>query len=812
MNYPLRARYGAKDNRHDLLDWQGQPAELPPELFGLTDKPPGHLKPSDNWWPSVGCGTVGNWWALWWTVPDEAAKRGGMVRSEVALWPVAEIGKVDDLRPVLTALSGAPNIPTALPEILQAIAETLISSESNYPIVLPAIYDWPSLLADLWMRLWPQARQNFSARMAVVPPQGGESISPPLLFCIPSQRLSEWSTHPVIRPELTSDNRAATWLMGKDDTTFQEILELCGYPENLKGLGKIARAAKHLDELRSDSRRDNALTLLRTLETLMPNPDAGIGLKSEALRALKQDFQFASLQFVLSLRNLNLGFLPSNIDLDEELDAWLNDHVFALPHKEGEKLLSGLANNQAESWWQTSVRNTLSRNFTAPAQQWARLAFHWLTQSDCSEILKTLLPVGNAVEDRLLNITTDVTLTSTELQQLQKETQDREWPRLHAWAVMRAFLPAEAFRLQRQFPKNAYLGLHYLVEHLPGQDVIDEVIARGDSQLITLIAQRTKQEPALLNTLDVSNEVWLSLWAKHIAAGGVHWPPNADHKILGSKLLEVILSEKTELSGLIKPLANDLAEIAFQHPERANLWEILKPDSRAALLPVVADRWILTCETKQTINPPESQLAQEVSKKLHSSRCSVKVFVLLIPTNAILTEQDLIGCFANSNETDWDMSLADTIGKYINVRKWESAAETLYRMFDSRKTSELQFALDICKDQLSILKKCLFNITRKLQTSGAIRDGNNLVLAIADLGANLAPDRLDYLWERAGGNRKDLKAEGAHSSRWLEAVKMAENGKIKKGACAIVEELKKEYPNHSDLIKLSSICFQRLEK
>lgn len=110
MNRPLLARYGAQDNRHALLDWEGHPAEPPADLLGLTDKPPGSYAPGDRWWPSVGCGPVEGWWALWWTQPDEQARRGGMVRSEVALWRLDEVGAVDDLRPVMESLGGQGSI------------------------------------------------------------------------------------------------------------------------------------------------------------------------------------------------------------------------------------------------------------------------------------------------------------------------------------------------------------------------------------------------------------------------------------------------------------------------------------------------------------------------------------------------------------------------------------------------------------------------------------------------------------------------------------------------------------------------------
>jgi len=183
---PFRASYGVKNNSHALLHTNCTESQLPYELLGLTDKPPGTGTLGECWWPSVGCGPIGEWWTLWWTLPDENAERGGMVRSEVMLWPLNEIGLVNDLRPAMKELSGLdisePNV-----KVLHCIAEELISGKHE-PVVLQDLENWPGYITALWSQLWPSARQNLSMRVVLSPPQGGESISPPWMYCIPQSR------------------------------------------------------------------------------------------------------------------------------------------------------------------------------------------------------------------------------------------------------------------------------------------------------------------------------------------------------------------------------------------------------------------------------------------------------------------------------------------------------------------------------------------------------------------------------------------------------------------------------------------------
>lgn len=806
MSKPLRALYGAKDNKHDLLEWQGQPHSLPSDLLGFTDRPTGNYRPSDCWSPALGCGAVGDWWAMWWTVPDETVSRGGMVRSEVALWRLDEIGAVNDLRPILTLLSGRETIPATSPELLRAVAEALVSPEYRRPLVIPDLEVWAGIIADLWTRLWSEARSDFSARVAISPPQSGESVAPPLLFCVPSQRVLEWSDYPVIRNDSGAKpiSRAAAWLMGKNDTTFNEVLTACNsYPSNLKGLSAVARAADRLDKLREHSNPQNAIELLRTLAALAPEQNAATSLKIEALRELNRSFNDVKPEFVFLLKNLASASLPIEELPESSLTTWISSHASRLSLSDTQKLLDGLSENKAQAWWQQSVCKALSDKLAAPDKQWAESALNWLGLPNCAEILNAILPATEKVESSLLAVSAQVTLSETALQQLQAQTEMRNWSRLHAWAVMKAFSPSEAFRLQRQFSDSALTGLTYLVEHLSGNDVINEVISTPDNQLIQLVAQRTAKEPQLLQALDVSHAVWLELWVAHIVAGGDCWSPTANREVLGSNLLNIMLAEKKEPQGLIVPLAKDLANIVFNHSNRAELWAVLSSNSCEVLLPFVADVLIQNCNAGHTITSPEPKLAQEVLKQLRTTHSSIKVFVVL-SSSVSLTEQDLIRCISSSTRIDWQPAIASIIGKLVLNKRWDGAAEKIYDQFKKYKTPELRSAVEICQEQLSFMQRLNFYL-EKMGNNSSISPNMEIIKAVAECGAEFAPDELDDIWERAGGKRKDLNIGGSSTSRWQQAANLAQNGKLDGGLPALVSELKKSYPYNNTLIDLEQI-------
>lgn len=805
MIQPLRARYGAKDNSHGLLEWAGQTGSLPPELLGLTDKPPGYHAPGECWWPSLGCGMVGDSWALWWTVPDDTVSRAGMVRSEVALWRLDEIGTVPDLRPVLMSLSGLETIAATSPELLGAVAEALVSSESKQPPVVADLEAWAGIIADLWARLWPEARRGFSARVAVSSPQGGESVAPPLLYCVPTQRLPEWSGFPVVHVNsgVKPISRAALWLVGSDDATFNEILAACKpISGDLKKLGAVGRAADRLDKLRDSSEPQDAVDLLRTLAVLAANPDTATDLKAEALRVLNHGFTTAQPDLVFLLKNLNPIALPSDSLPEAALTTWVSHQAPRLSLHEAKQLLAGLEDNQAQAWWQQSVRQALSAGLANPDKHWAKSALNWLGLPDCAEIVNGIVPATEKVEAGLLAVAAGVSLSETALRQLQAQTVERKWSTLHAWVVMRAFSPQEAFRLQWKFSDPEFAGLGYLVEHLPGNAVIDEVLSTPDSQLLQLVAQRTAREPHLLQDLDVSHAAWRSLWAAHIAAGGDCWPPKAKPEILGVKLLDTLLAGEQDPPGIIVALAKDLADIAFNHPDRGQLWGVLSPGSCGALLPLVADALIGKCNVGLAIVNLEPQLTEEALKRFRATHPSIKVFVMLLSANVSLNEQDLIRCLSSSTRIDWQPIITATIGKNVSDRRWKKAAEKIYSLSES--IPELLPAVNACQELLTMWQR--FKLSLKTGNNSHVPNiTESLVQRVAELGADLAPDELGDIWERAGGKRKDLKTGSSPASQWQEAAKFAQQGKLKGGLHALVSELKDTCPYNSDLRELVEI-------
>ncbi len=801
MIRPVRARYGAHDNMHALLEWEENSVQPPAVLLGLTDKPPGAYAPGERWWPSVGCGPVETWWALWWTRPDEQARRGGMVRSEVLLWRLDEVGAVDSLLPALETLSGQESIPLPGSALLGGVAEALLETNTGPPVVTD-MDAWPGIIAALWAQLWPAARRAFSARVAISPPQGGESVTRPWLFGVPAQRVVQWRGHRLITlPPKLQLSRAARWLVGEMDQTFDEVRTACSpLPADLGSLVRVARAADRLEILRETQEPQQALNFLRTILTLAVGPKCAVALKRESQSILVRGLTEAPTTFVRSLANLSLAHLPEGKALENAVKDWISRKASELAAEESSQVLALLSPERAENWWRQAVHTGLASGIAHLDGRWALAALRWLALPHAAESLRTILPPAEEVEQRLLAVTSDAELNETELQQLRQQAVDRRWPRLHAWAAMQTSSPHEAFQAQLTFPGDSSAGLALLVERLPGKTVVQEAISLENAKLIELVALRTAREPELLRPLDAGNPRWRALWAAHVREGGTSWPPGVNRESLGRSLLDAVLAGD-EPEGLVASLAEGLAGIALDYPERSSIWATLSSTGRAALLHRVTEALVQRCEAGHAIPNVERPLAEAILSRARQACPSVRVFSTLINWDVALGEEEALKWMARFARTDWAL-VTDSVGRAILARKWVRAAKILYNHY--WKVPELRPAVNACQELLPTWERFKLSWHWPLGPSSSTID-TFLVNRVAELGASLAPDHLDYLWERAGGERKRLKTYGTPDFRWRDAATLSRNGSLPGGLVALVQELLVLYPHNHDLQELSAM-------
>lgn len=802
------ATYGAQDNSHRLLKCNDPQVNLPRELEGLTDRPPGDISPGDIWWPSVGCGPVGEWWCIWWTMPDLTATRAGMVRSEVALWRREHIGSVEDLSHALAEIAGGQTTRPVSQEHLLTVSEAILSTQGHAVIICNALEAWPQIIADVWRKLWPAARTDFSARLALNPPQSSEPNILPWIFGTPPCRAQQWQ-HPFVKIEMSSLHgtaqlsRAAKYLAGQQDLVLSEVL--IGIPpknSDLTYLKQAARVADNVERLNIADDFSDALALIRTLIVMAPTNAEGVKLKMVACTKLLTSLPSLSSEQVELLANIDLSAVPDSKILEDAFRSRLVEIVPVLSAEKSIPIFFKLQTGKAQIWWQTIIKSVIQRGLDSLDEIWACAAIRWLAIPEMEEIINNFVKNDKEIERSLVKIVNREKWSPAQLNQIRKQAKKRKWSVLHAWCLVSSKLSvADAFVKQQDLIGEAFPGFEYLIHNLPSDAVVKTIVAGEDADLCRLAAQLTVQKPTLLRLIDVSKASSRFLWATHIQLGGEAWPESLQPEIQGKKLLEVIISGEDSYN-LIEAVGNNLIQIILDHPRRKELWGNLSVNESNKLLPIVANQLISCIKSGQSISQPESALLNKIVELLRSGRPSIKEILALITWNVSVREQELIDWMYYFSRLDW-LENPTQIGQVILGNYWRNAAKKLNEI--KQRNPEATQALEVCKELLPIWDRFLQILSSLHSTEGSFSDYKPaLIDRVADIGSELAPDCLDEVWERAGGKRKDLESKGTNISRWQNATRLAANG----GKCSLedlIRVLREDYPKNVSLSELDQV-------
>jgi len=795
----IRAQYGVKNNSHALLSADVDSQQLPSELLGLTDNPPGS-RAGDAWWPSVGCGPVGDWWAIWWTVPDREVLRGGMVHSKVLLWPLDSALEEVDLFSALEDL-GDVVIPKLDKQNLLPLANALIDN-CNQPVVVVGVDDWPSFIASLWEKLWPEARRYFSARLAISPPQGGESISPPWVYCIPEGYKQQWrNSHVVlINDTKLNSNRAALWLVERQDMVFDEVLKSIDQkPSKLSDLSKVSRAVDRLSNMRHQKTAKLALEFLRTIIALAPQAEVASALKLESLEILSNGLKKEDSSFPLMLANIKEINLPTKSVPSAELSIWIENNLTQVDVDSALEYLRRIGRDKSEPWWNDAIISGIRKVLLRSDEVWAKPIILWLSSAAVSETLSKVLPSTEKIESGLVTAALKMDLDQSSSQLIKKEASKRHWSRLHAAMCMNTETQCcDVFEEHWAFKGDVNPGLTLLVENMQPTEVVSEAVQRDDPAFTSTVAKMTSMNPGALDELDVSQIGWRKLWIAHINNGGARWPDGVNRTNQIGMLLDLHLNDE-DVESLIVELSSDIAPEIIRHPRHGEIWEKLSSNSRILLLDSLVLSVAQQCTSGERVKRPNQEIVNSLIAYVDRHSVSTKVFARLLSWGCATSERMATSWLWKLETSDWIDSGRD-IGRMVLSKSWENAATEIYKL--SKRYRETAVAARECKSLLTWWARMQFGDG---DSASSIKE-EEFTRRLGELGAELAHDQLDEIWERAGGKTKDLKGgHGRPSDRWADAVNQADRGKIEGGINALLEELIREFPNNVDLNELKEM-------
>ena len=804
MIFPLCATYGFKNNSHDFLEWDGD--DKPPrELLGLTDKPAGHVIPKEQWWPAVSCRQVGEWWAIWSIIPDPEAPRAGMVKSKVFLWPINEISKVNNLEKYISILVGDEQKPLSTAD--QYFIDDLLNelTSSDQALIIDSISLVPHIINILWKNLWDEAKVNFSVRVSFTPPQAFNRANHPTFYCVPSSLTNQWFNQNVkiiVPQDGTELSRAARYLNDNNDATISELIKVCGQRSgNIKLLGRLARAADNIDIYRRDNDAGSIISALRSIIACAAQPSEASVLKSELLLPLKAHFANNSITIdqVLSLSNLSEDNVLGDRLPNKELSNWIYEH---LPLVIPDKLISifeRCSPKKSRGWWWESIEDGIKRLFnTTNADD---KLINWVLMDAFDSLAEKFIYKSKDADNRIFTLAKVKQLSPSELKKLETIARNRSFPQVYSLVIHQLYSEISVISKQIDSMNGWEKGLPHLVEHLASSTVLEAIELEELAFIIPLVAERCIEDASVIKKLDIDKKGAFTLWCLQLEEGGSFYPSLADKNSFNIKLYNNLTSELT--NNLLDRIITEMAEYLLTLSDRTDLWARFDITQRKKIADIFAGVLASSSNTRFKLVMKEVELIQSIKNHFNSnSNLSPQLLISCLSVPISTNEHEVLRWVFKVNSFDWSIYI-NKLGEITQLHQWRHLAKELYKEsygFLGNKTY-LKPAVDHCASLLGTWERT----TVSIKGGGLTTQNKECVInRVSALAAELAHDRLEYIWQKAGGNLGVLHSYGSSSERWHHAVRTAESGALVDGVKGLLNQLLEEYPNNPDLKELKT--------
>lgn len=805
MIFPLCAKYGFKNNSHDLLEWNGD--EQPPrELLGLTDKPAGHMAPMEQWWPALSCGKIGEWWAIWSIEPDPDAPRGGMVKSKVFLWPISEISKVDDLAEYISTL--VVRELESLSEKDQHCIDNLLNelTSSEQTLIVDSVRLLPHIINTLWKNLWGEAKIDFAIRMSFTPPQSFNRSNHPTFYCVPLSLTNQWFSHgvKVISPQVSTELcRAARYLNGNNDDIITELINVCGQRTgDIKFLGRLARAADNVDVFRGKSTAPNIISALRSTIACAGKSSDALALKSELLLGLKVHFEknTISVEQVLSLSNFfEENLLEENLP-KKELINWVTHNLPDVIPDTLTSIFERCSPTKSRIWWRASVEAGIKLLLdTTNADD---KLIYWLTMEVFSSLAEKFVYTANDTDNRLFKLAKGKGFSSLELEKLEFIAIGQNFPKLYSLVIHQLYPETSVINKQMNSMKGWEQGIPYLVDNLKSSILLEAIEIEGLEFIIPLVAVRCKEDTTIVKAVDIAKEGAYALWCLQLENGGVFYPPSIDKNSFRKKLLDNLSSKLSD--NTFERIIAEVAEYLLKSPDKTDFFARFDVAQRKKIADELVNILTTVPNISFNLNWQEVDLLQSVKNYFNSnSDLSPQLLTSCLAVPISSNEHEILKWIFKVNKNDWPIH-ANKLGEVILLQQWSHIAKELYKesytFFGTKK--HFKPVVKQCESLLGQWER----MTIGYSNGSSIKQSNALIMnRLSTLGAELAPEGLNYIWLRAGGNPGALYLHGTISEKWLQAVRAAESGALDNGMKSIIYELLEGYPNNKDLKELNAL-------
>lgn len=786
---------------------------------------PDTIAPGINPFPYISGFPLENYYLIARTFPDTHASRSGMVvvyAFAILLEEIIyldEINQLIDLLPnevckekdfISQELAFKTSVATNICNNSQLqIAELLVEKKSE-PIVHIGISDFNESVVSVWALLWLSMRKNFIFRLSLSPKDCIEPLLPHLV-CTPESLVGRWNTDykRIDHLSLVKAVSPAAHALCSNENFYKDFIEKFGIEIKSPYLLRLLVQAhnKYSSNLNDFS---EYLSLVRFIEVLSPNAEAGTDGKNHLIDQLEYLINKSKIEEILKLRNVK-GNAFNNFEIIwQAITSKIKSHSFVV--KEDNIAINLIKDafddqNRLVDAWKNSVKLGLSQAFVSQETSVFSSAWRWL-EKDPNVVLQLLkqIKITATIENQLV-IYAPNHISKTVEDLLIPFLREHHLLQLHGLIVGSQFSIMDAFKQQLAIDTDISFtkGLEAIISRARSSELLEACVLIEDKRITSILANYAIENPKILEKVSLLLPESLSIWAKVLVINSNVWNiPNNAQEILFSLLDEYLtLGDSVHLE-LIYLLSNTPLADLYNYHKRLEVWNIKDTVLSESFLKQTAlglyERALKLnyMELDQKLERQVYEIPHLIERMKRDSLNNVQGVLSVFSSVKFFTESEFIEWLIfqiekSSNLTAQDM---DSIGQFINRKSWGQAALEVFKKLQS-STSDLKLILNHCENLLPIWERL---------TIGNVSNDDKWE-ALLDLLQTLYPKGPDEndIWDRASDkNLWNIWDFASGYLNWRSALKKVRNGS-KPHPKDLLREMKSDFPKNERINILDNL-------
>lgn len=797
-----QAFYGEVNRRsHGCVFSTFEDAELNTFLTGFTDRPSA-IPAGIVMLPYYSAIAHGKYYVFTLTFPDHTAQRAGMVFTHVLIIAIDDIEYVNNLDYLFSHFCKTiPENKTSI-QVLIILISALETKETlgtfpEYVIQgarelangkLPMLFCGKSeLFIRLITSVWAGIPYSFRTKISFTAGFSTANMDTSKTVIHFQKNLQD----SLRNSEFISD--MATNLMEVNSTVEKYILTPLSNNQfdvfikdlnvDLKDWSILQLCAKAYEGYQNYSQvsNDALKQLMRQLAKISPNKNEGKSIKEKVISELKLRIDLTQETNLKSLKNLPLDAFDSGEDVvADSVNSFVETELTKL-NGFSDELMSEviiLSHNETQAnWWHTAIKRALGNSIKAEHVTGIQNIWKLLISSEDSlPATLSFFPKDQKYQHLLIkhmpqNIPQNIA------ENFAKSIQKREWILLHAHLIRIYLHPKEALKqqllLEQKLTLDSFEGSKLIAKDTTDDDILFLVMDTKEKFFIAEYAGRSIKKPTLLNDLDVTNQIWLSIWETILESGNTVVINLKDSKNKIYSLFDYIINGNNVSDKIINEISLSKFGNLLTYPNRINLWSRLPLATKDNFLIKTSAQLLEQLSKNLTIEiPNDTILLDHISRKgiadfLNDNRNNIESVIPIFEKFSQLSDYNLRD-YLNNFTGQISAIDATQLGKLVARKRFSNSAYAINSK--SSKDNNWRFALAECYDLLDFWTKLFSPYTGSLLSSSITQDEwwRNTEELIVELYSN--GTSLTTIWKKAGGKESELLTKGTSSEIWSDAL------------------------------------------